>query len=66
MARTGVNIMDQINIYAVHTKQAIEELKQLDPVYGKAKYQIENYGKIKVDPSMDMALGVWMLTKEPS
>jgi len=57
---------DQVVIYALHTKQANEEAKVLDPIYGAAKYNIDHYGSIKVDPSMDMALGVWMVTRDPN
>ena len=58
-------LLDQINIYAVHTKSAIDELKQIDPVKGeKGIYGIKNYNSLKVDPSMDIALTVWMLTKD--
>jgi len=58
---------DQINIYALHTKEALEELKQIDPVVGeKGIFTTKNYASLKIDPAMDIALTVWELTKKPN
>ena len=57
---------DIINIYALHTKPAIEEIKKIDPVEGElGAFSVDSYNTLKVDFAMDMALSAYELTKNP-
>jgi len=66
MARAGVNTEDQINIYAVHTPKANEELKKyLSPSTRVGALSSVKYKSFKPSVDMDLALGIYELTKNP-
>ena len=56
---------DQINIYALHTPKANIELEKLDPTapHGGA-FSIQAYKKFRSSIDMDLALGIYEMTKE--
>ena len=59
-------LLDQINIYALHTKPALEEIKKLDPYESNTGFlSTTGYHKFRLDIGMDLALTLYELTKEP-
>jgi len=59
--------LDQINIYALHTRKALEEAKSADPKYTlKGSSSIIHYNKNKTSIDMDLSIAVYRLTKDPN
>ena len=57
-------LLDQINIYALHTRPALEEAKKADPkntLLGSSS--IVSYTKDKTSIDMDLSIAVYRLTK---
>jgi hypothetical protein len=66
MTRAGVNSVDQINIYSLHTPQANKELEIIDPSNQYGLHSSVSYNKFRPSIDMDLALGIYELTKNPN